>query len=173
MYPVSGDIALRPLRDSDAPILAKLADNEKIGLNLRDGFPFPYTIDDAMSFIKRFMHSNSIFAIEFKGEYVGNISLTPCGNVYRKTAEIGYFIGEPYWNKGIATIAVNLITDFGFNQLGFARIHSGIYEYNPASQRVLEKCGYVKEGVFRKSVFKNNRLWDEIRYAKINPEIEK
>ncbi len=140
---------------------------------MRDGFPYPYTTDDARGFIKRFMQFNTYFAIEYNGEYVGNISLTPCENVYRKTAEIGYFLGEPYWNKGITTVAVNLITDYGFKELGFARIHTGVYEYNPASQRVLEKCGFVKEGIFRKSIFKDNRLWDEVRFAKINPEIEK
>jgi RimJ/RimL family protein N-acetyltransferase len=169
----SGNITLRPLRESDAPRLAMLANNEKIGRNLRDGFPYPYTVDDAMSFIQKFMHHPSFLAIEFMGEYVGNISLSPCENVYRKSAEIGYFIGEPYWNKGIMTVAVSLITHFGFKELGFARIHTGVYEYNPASQRVLEKCGYVKEGVFRKSIFKDDRLWDEVRFAKINPELEK
>ena len=165
----SGNITLRAFRESDAPGMSRLANNEKIARNLRDGFPNPYTVADATDFIKRFRHQKSFFAIEFEGEYVGNISLTPCENVYRKTAEIGYFIGEPYWNKGIATAAVNLITEFGFKELGFARIHTGVYEYNPASQKVLEKCGYVKEGVFKKSIFKMNQLWDEVRYAKINP----
>jgi|WetSurSiteA1Bulk_404760.scaffolds.fasta_scaffold00142_14 [ribosomal protein S5]-alanine N-acetyltransferase len=169
---VSGNISLRPLRESDAPRLAELANNEKIGRNLRDGFPFPYTIEDASDFIRHFMHHSSFFAIEFKGEHVGNISLSPCENVYRRTAEIGYFLGEPYWNKGIMTAAVNLITDYGFRVLGFARIHTGVYEYNTASQKVLEKCGYTKEGIFRKSVFKEGQLWDEVRYAKINPELE-
>jgi ribosomal-protein-alanine N-acetyltransferase len=170
---ISGNVSLREFRVSDAPRLAELANNEKIGRNLRDGFPYPYTTNDALSFIKRFMQYNSYFAIEYKGEYVGNISLTPLDNVYRKTAEIGYFIGEPYWNKGIVTAAVNLVTSFGFKELGFARIHTGVYEYNPASQRVLEKCGFVKEGIFRKSIFKNNQLWDEVRFSKINPEFEK
>lgn len=167
----SGNITLRPLRESDAPRLAMLANNEKIGRNLRDGFPFPYTAEDAISFIQRFRLHNSFFAIEYNGEYVGNISLVPCENVYRKSAEIGYFIGEPYWNKGIMTIAVSLITEYGFRELGFARIHTGVYEYNTASQRVLEKCGFVKEGIFRKSIFKDDQLWDEIRYAKIHPEL--
>jgi RimJ/RimL family protein N-acetyltransferase len=168
----TGDITLRPFRESDAPRMAELANNEKIGKNLRDGFPYPYTTADALNFIKRFMKFNAYFAIEYKGEYVGNISLTPLENVYRKTAEIGYFLGEPYWNKGIMTAAVNLITRFGFQGLGFARIHTGVYEYNPASQKVLEKCSYVKEGVFRKSIFKGNKLWDEVRYARINPEVD-
>jgi len=168
----SGNITLRPFRDSDAPRLAELANNEKIGRNLRDGLPFPYTVDDARNFIERFRKVESFFAIEYKGEYVGNISLSPLDNVYRKTAEIGYFLGEPYWNKGIMTIAVNLITEFGFRELGLARLHTGVYEYNPASQRVLEKCGYIREGVFRKNIFKNGSLWDEIRYGIINPEVE-
>jgi RimJ/RimL family protein N-acetyltransferase len=168
----SGNVALRPFRESDAPRMAVLANNKKIGRNLRDGLPYPYTTADAMNFIRHSMQFNAYFAIEYKGEYVGNISLTPLDNVYRKTAEIGYFLGEPYWNKGIMTMAVNLITEFGFKELGFARIHTGVYEYNPASQKVLEKCGYIKEGIFRKSIFKDNHLWDEVRYAKVNPEVE-
>jgi ribosomal-protein-alanine N-acetyltransferase len=169
---VSGNIRLRRFRESDAPRMAELANNPKIGRNLRDGFPYPYTVKDAEGFIKQFMSHQSFFAIEYNGEYVGNISLSPHDNVYRKTAEIGYFLGEPYWNKGIMTTAVNLITAYGFQELGLARIHTGIYEYNPASQRVLEKCGYCKEGIFRKNIFKDNQLWDEVRYAKINPEVE-
>jgi len=167
----SGNITLRPFRESDAARLAQLANNEKIGRNLRDGFPYPYTLDDANSFIKRFKHLKTYFAIEYNGEYVGNISLTPQENVYRKTAEIGYFLGEPYWNKGIMTKAVTLITEFGFKELGFARIHTGVYDYNPASWKVLEKCGYMREGIFRKNVFKDGKLHDEVRYARINPNV--
>jgi len=168
----SGNIVLRSFWESDAPRLAELANNTKIGRNLRDGFPYPYTLENAKDFIGRFKDHISFFAIEYNGEYAGNISLVPCDNVHRKTAEIGYFLGEPYWNKGIMTAAVNLITEYGFGELGFARIHTGVYEFNPASQRVLEKCGYTKEGIFRKNVFRENRLWDEVRYAKINPVYE-
>ena len=165
----SGDVLLRPFRMDDADLITELANNEKISRNLRDGFPYPYTRNDAVRFISHClaMPVTTFFAIEYKGSYAGNISLSPCSDVYRKSAEIGYFIGEPFWNKGIATAAVNLITDFGFRELGLARIHTGVYEYNPASQHVLEKCGYVKEGVFRKSIFKMGQLWDEVRFAKI------
>jgi len=165
----SGDVHLRKFRADDADRITELANNEKIGRNLRDGFPYPYTRKDAEKFISHClaMQVTTFFAIEYKGIYAGSISLSPCSDVYRKSAEIGYFIGEPFWNKGIATKAVNLITDFGFRELGLARIHTGVYEYNPASQRVLEKCGYVKEGVFRKSIFKMGKLWDEVRYAKV------
>jgi ribosomal-protein-alanine N-acetyltransferase len=171
---VSGNIRLRPFRMSDADKLAEMANNKKISINLRDGFPHPYTLDDAVTFIMHCleMPRDTFFAIESKGEHVGNISLSPCQDVYRKSAEIGYFIAEPYWNKGIASAAVKMIVQYGFNNLGIMRIQTGVYEYNPASQRVLEKCGFIKEGIFRKSIYKEGGLWDEVRYAILNPEIK-
>jgi [ribosomal protein S5]-alanine N-acetyltransferase len=171
---VSGDIRLRPFRLSDADKMAEMANNKKISRNLRDGFPHPYTYDDALTFIRHCldMPRDTFFAIEYKGEHVGNISLSPCQDVYRKSAEIGYFIAEPFWNKGIASAAVKIIVQFGFNNLGIMRIQTGVYEYNPASQRVLEKCGFLKEGIFKKAIYKDGGLWDEVRYALLNPEIE-
>ena len=154
--------------------MAELANNEKIACNLRDGFPHPYTLADAENFLSKFTNQDPVtyFGIDFNGEYVGNISLVPCQDIYRMSAEIGYFIGEPYWNKGIVTTAVKLITEYGFQHLGIIRIQTGVFEYNTASQRVLEKCGFVKEGVFRKSVIKRGKLWDEVRYAKLKSGIE-
>jgi ribosomal-protein-alanine N-acetyltransferase len=169
----SGIIVLRPLRLSDAKRLAELANNEKISCNLRDGFPHPYTLADAENFLEKFTNQDPVtfFGIDYDGEYVGNISLVPGQDVYRKSAEIGYFIGEPYWNKGIVTTAVNLITEYGFNHLDIIRIHTGVFEYNPASMHVLEKCGFVKECIFRKSVIKQGKLWNEVRYAKLKQGI--
>ena len=102
----SGDVELRVLRESDALRLVELADNEKISENLRDAFPHPFTLQDAEKFIHKAMKQEvpTSFAIEYKGEYVGNIGLKIGEDVHRKTAEIGYFIGESYWNKGIATV---------------------------------------------------------------------
>ncbi len=170
----SGNVKLRPLHLSDAGRMVPLANNEKISRNLRDGFPHPYTMADGEDFLSRFADQDPtyFFAIEYKGEYTGNISLVPGQDVYRCSAEIGYFIGEPFWNKGIVTEAVTLICEYGFKQLGIARIHTGIFEYNTASMRVLEKCGFTKECVFRKSVTKLGKLWGEVRYSKINPAIE-
>lgn len=164
-----GDVILRELTNSDMDKLSEYANNEKVSINLRDAFPKPYTLSDAKKFKKMVDAQNpkTIFAIEYQGNYVGNISLLIGKDVYRKSAEIGYFIGEPFWNKGIMTKAVKLITDWGFKHLDILRIHTGIFEFNKASQRVLEKCGYIKEGIFRKSVCKNNKMYDEIRYAKI------
>ncbi|KOH47124.1 hypothetical protein NC99_00590 [Sunxiuqinia dokdonensis] len=155
--------------DTDLEKLSEYANNDKVSVNLRDAFPKPYTLSDAENFKKMIDSQNpkTFFAIEYQGNYVGNISLSIGEDVYKKSAEIGYFIGEQYWNKGIATKAVTLITDWGFNNLGIVRIHTGIFEFNKSSQRVLEKCGYTKEAIFKKSICKNNEIYDEIRYAKI------
>lgn len=164
-----GDVVIRELMDADLQKLAEYSNNIKVAINLRDAFPNPYTIEDAVRFKSMVEGQNpkSIFAIEYKGEYVGNISLMKGSDVYRKSAEIGYFIGEPYWNKGIMTQAVKMITDWGFKNLDIVRIYTGIFEYNEASQKVLEKCGFIKEAVFRKSICKNNKMYDEMRYAKV------
>ena len=168
----SGDVLLRPLKKEDARPMSLLANNEKIERNLRDGFPIPYTLRDAKRYIKQFMNHPGLFAIVYRGEYAGNISLMQHENVYRKSAEIGYFLGEPFWNKGIMTTAVKLITDFGFSGCNFARIHTGVYSYNQASQKVLIKCGYRLEGILSKNIFKHGELYDEVRFAKINPAVE-
>ncbi len=165
----SGNILLRNFKETDVALMTELANNRNISRNLRDAFPYPYTKEDAEKFIQTFINQNpvTVFAIEYQGEYVGNIGLMVGQDVYRKSAEIGYFIGEPYWNKGIVTTAVNLITDYGFKCLDIVRIHTGVFEYNTASQRVLEKCGFEKEGIFKKSICKDNKIWNEIRYAKV------
>ncbi len=163
------DVVLRHLTANDIPVMAELANNRKIAINLRDGFPNPYTIEDAWRFFDMVQKMNplTIFAIEYKGQYVGNISLIKATDVYHNSAEIGYFLGEPYWGKGIMTKAVNLITEYGFKNLDIIRIHTGVYSYNKASQRVLEKCGYIREGVFRNAITKYGNIADEIRYAKL------
>jgi len=166
---VSGDIRLRRFRISDSERMALLANNEKIARNLRDGFPNPYTKEHAEAWIMKFMDQEpqTFFAIEYQGEYVGNISLVKGMDVYRKSAEVGYFIGEDYWNKGIVTAALNLICEYGFANLDIVRIHTGVFSHNLSSQRVLEKCGFIKEGVFKNAVFKREQYFDEVRYAKL------
>jgi RimJ/RimL family protein N-acetyltransferase len=162
-----GDVRLRELTEADLPLLAGYANNPKVSRNLRDAFPSPYTLEDARTF-KRMTDAQdpkTAFAIEYRGAYAGNISLTPGMDVYRRGAEIGYFVGEPFWNKGIATRAVRLMVARGFESLGLVRIHTGVFSYNTASMRVLEKCGFALEGIARLAVEKNGALWDEYRYA--------
>lgn len=162
-------IVLRPLDDKDASALAVLANNKKIADNLRDIFPFPYALDNAVFFINMVKQEKPTmtFAIEFDGVLCGVIGLVPQPDVYKNTAEIGYWIGEPFWSKGIATEAVNLITRHAFNELNFIRIHTGVFQHNTASMRVLEKCGFKNEGVFEKAVVKNGKILNEHRFAKI------
>ena len=166
------NITLRSLTNDDKETLAQFANNKKVWDNVRDILPHPYTMDDAVFFINLTKQENPqvSFAIEYDGAFCGMIGLKPQQDVYIRTAEIGYWLGEPFWNKGIITASVKLITDYGFNELKFIRIHTGIFEYNQSSMRVLEKNGYTKDGVFKKSIFKNGKIWDEHRYSKINPD---
>ena len=166
---IDNNLKLREFTMEDKHRMAQIANNEKISINLRDAFPHPYTVDDAERFIEMCLNLTppQVFAIEYNGEYAGNIGLHKLTDVYRKSAEIGYFLGEDYWNKGIMTRAVNLICEYGFKNMDIVRIHTGVFDYNTASQRVLEKCGFVKEGVFKKAVYKNEQICDEIRYAKL------
>ena len=160
-------VTLRHFRMDDAADMALYANNPKIAVNLRDGFPYPYSPEHAAQFLKMVMERDpqTFFAIEADGQYVGNISLSPGTDVYRKSAELGYLLFEPWWNKGIMTEAVRLMADYGFQKLELMRIYACIYDYNAASQRVLEKCGFVREGISRSAVFKNGAYHDEIRYA--------
>jgi RimJ/RimL family protein N-acetyltransferase len=123
--------------------MAEIANNMKIAVNLRDAFPYPYSLEDARKFINMCLRVKpyQVFAIEFEGEYVGNIGLHKQDDVYRKTAELGYFIGEQYWNRGITTRAVNLICEYGFRELDVIKIFSGVFSFNTASQRVLRNAG--------------------------------
>lgn len=162
-------IKLRKLIPEDKKDLAQLANNKKIFDNVRDFFPFPYTEKDAIEFINTCKKEDPpcTFAIEYRQELAGVIGLLLQSDVYRKSAEIGYWLGEPFWNKGIATEAVKLMTDYTFNTLKMVRIYTGVFDFNKASQRVLEKCGYKLEGIFEKSIFKNNKICNEYRYARI------
>jgi len=164
-----GQVGLRPPDKEDKIILSVLANNKNIFDNLRDYFSFPYTESDAEEFIQSIQEENprATFAIEYEGQFCGICGLMLQTDVYRKTAEIGYWIGEPFWNKGIATIAVKLLTSYGFDHLDLVRIHTGVYEYNRASMKVLEKCDYENDGIFKKSIIKNGSIWNEHRYSKV------
>jgi [ribosomal protein S5]-alanine N-acetyltransferase len=162
-------VRLRRLSHDDATVLARLADNRKIFDNLRDVFPSPYTEKDAEEFICYCMKEDPplTFAIEYQGALAGVNGLILQKDIYRKTAEIGYWIGEPYWGSGIATSALNQLVDYAFGNLDLVRLHTGVFDYNKASRRVLEKCGFILEGIFKNSVFKNGKVYDEYRYAKL------
>jgi ribosomal-protein-alanine N-acetyltransferase len=160
-------VALRRLQAADEAALARLANNKRIWDNLRDYVPFPYSRRDAADFIDLTAQEPvpMTFAIDCGGRLSGVVGLVGLRDVYRHTAEIGYWVGEPFWNRGVASAAVGLATRHGTEQLGFRRLHAGVFEHNAASMRVLRKNGYVPEGIFQKAVLKNDRLWDEHRFA--------
>ncbi|MFK7786531.1 MAG: GNAT family N-acetyltransferase [Crocinitomicaceae bacterium] len=160
-------ISLREFRSEDKARLIELANNANIANNLRDGFPHPYTLEAAEQFIKDSQSSNPTtrFCIEKDGVYVGNIGLHPDTDIYRMNAEIGYFVGEPYWGKGIASQAVKLMVTYGFDHLNVHRIGGGVFSYNVASAKVLENAGFEYEGKLKQAVFKNGVFYDELRYG--------
>ena len=160
-------ILLRPFKDSDLKSLTSLFNNKAVWDNLRDCIPFPYTESDANDFIKTCKAENPqlTFAIEYKGQFVGSIGLVKQTDIHRLSAELGYWVGEPFWGNGIAKSAVRLITQYGFSQLGLIRIYSGVFASNTASQKVLEKVGFKLEGVFENSIIKNERICSEYRFA--------
>jgi RimJ/RimL family protein N-acetyltransferase len=164
------EIKIRRLELSDQLQLTKLADNSDISNNLRDSFPNPYKEKDAQSFIYMTLQQNPVtsFGVEYNENLCGVISLILQTDIYRKSAEIGYWIGEPYWGKGIATQAVSQIVKYGFETLNLIRIYAGIIEYNTASMRVLEKSGFKKEGISLKAISKKDKIWDEHRYYILN-----
>ena len=162
-------IKLRDLEITDTEKLTELADNKSIWDNVRDYLPHPYKLSDAEFFINSVKKENprQNFGIEYEGELCGVIGLIVQNDVYKKSAELGYWIGEYYWGKGIATKAVELITKYGFEKLQIIRIYSSVFENNIASMKVLEKNGFLREGIFKKAVIKNEIIMDEHRYYKL------
>lgn len=166
------NVRIRPLLDSDATTLAELGNNRKIWNNIRDAMPHPYFVEHATYFInsKKDELPKCTFAITIDDQLCGVIGLEPKQDVYRTSAELGYWLGEPYWGNGIVTEAVRQVTEYGFQTLGLHRIFAAAFEYNLASMRILEKNGFVKEGVARKSVLKNGEYIDEHQFGKLNGE---
>lgn len=164
----STDFELRPWRLSDAPSLAGNANSMAIYNNLRDAFPHPYTVEDGLSFIRRAMSipdPATLMAIVVDGYAAGSIGITPRADVERITAEIGYFIGEKYWNKGIMTEALKAMTDYAFTRFPLLKLYATPFDYNIASQRVLQKAGYELEAVLKRGAIKNGSIVDLHYYS--------
>lgn len=169
MYREIGEYIIRDWQMEDAPSIAKYANNRKIWLNLRDAFPHPYGIQDARAFISRVTGTDSMiaFAIATPYEAVGSIGLMPGKDVHRYTAEMGYWLAEPFWGKGIMTQAVKCLTGYAIHDLKMHRIFAEPYTTNPASARVLEKAGFLCEAILRSSVFKDGKVLDQYLYSYI------
>jgi RimJ/RimL family protein N-acetyltransferase len=146
-----------------------MGNNPKIAANLRDIFPSPYRAEDGVNFIKRVRQNEpqSVFGICIGGRLCGVIGVYRGQDVERKSAEIGYWIGEEFWGRGIASAAVEQMVQYAFENFDFNRIFGGCFEKNDVSMRVLEKNGFQKEGIFRKGVFKNGEFFDMHIFSKL------
>jgi [ribosomal protein S5]-alanine N-acetyltransferase len=161
-------LVMRPWRASDLEALVRYANNRKIWLNVRDRFPHPYTAADAHGWVARCADDEVAphnFAIEFQGGAIGGIGMEFFDDVHRLTAEIGYWLGEPFWARGFATRALKAVTQYAFATFDLRRIQATVYEWNPASARVLEKAGYTLEGRLRNYIVKDGRVGDALIYA--------
>jgi RimJ/RimL family protein N-acetyltransferase len=158
---------VRSWREEDAPSLARYANNRNVWINLRDRFPHPYGLADAESFIGQSLAADpeTVFAIEVGGEAAGGIGFGLRGDVERLSAEIGYWLGEPFWNRGIMTEALVAVTAHAISAHGLVRVYALPFEWNDGSVRVLEKAGYRREARLRKSAIKDGRIIDQFLYA--------
>lgn len=161
--------SLRPWNAVDKASLVRYANNRKIWLNLRDAFPHPYTEASADAFLAMVGRQDPVtfFAIATPDEAIGGIGVSIGGDIHRRTAEMGYWLAEPFWGKGIVSEAVATMTTIAFDRFDLVRIYAVPFAENPASCRVLEKAGFVAEGLLRSNAVKDGRLLDQWMYARV------
>jgi RimJ/RimL family protein N-acetyltransferase len=158
---------LRPWFPGDAESLVKHANNPLVSMNLRDGFPYPYTLPDARKWLQMAGENRDdiILAIEISGEAAGGIGLHGLKDVYRYNAELGYWLSESFWGKGIMSDAVGAMVEYAFTRTRWLRLFATIFEHNTASMKVLVKNGFTQEAIHKKAVMKGGRLLDEHLFA--------
>ncbi|MFD3000386.1 GNAT family N-acetyltransferase [Pontibacter toksunensis] len=165
------DFSLRPWISDDVESLVKYANNYNVAKNMSDVFPHPYSIENGKSFIA-FATKDSppnIMAIEINGEAAGGIGIHPQSDIYRKNAELGYWLAEPYWGMGIVSKAIIQMVDYGFRHWDITRIYARPFGTNLGSQKVLEKAGFTLEARLSQTFFKNGEYMDELIYAVRRP----
>ena len=168
-------IILRPWITKDAGELAQIANNKRIADNLRDGFPFPYSKKDAVNWLRLILPQNNparFFAIIAGKNLAGSIGIVTKSDIYRKTAEIGYFISEDCWGQGIATRAIKAATFYAFMKFDLIRIYAEPFSDNAGSRKVLENAGFTLEATLRRNVIKNGIIKDSCIYSVLKEEFK-
>ncbi len=162
---------IRPWTLDDAPAIVRRADNPNVSRWLRDRFPSPYRLADAEAFLRGVTEGGRemAWAVEVGGEPIGGVGLVMGRDVERYSAELGYWLAEPFWGRGFATATVRRVVDHAFSDLGLLRVWAVTFDANPASARVLEKSGFVFEGVQRSAAVKRTRAHDLLVWAQVNP----
>lgn len=165
---------IREFLAGDRESLVKHANNEKVARRLEDRFPHPYTDASAKEWLAHLEEQDPLthFAIATEHEVIGGIGFRVLDDVYRRAAELGYWLGEAFWGRGIATRAVQAVTVWAFENFSLERIQARVFETNPASCRVLEKAGFTREGRMRHGALKINLLQDLVVYAILRNEPE-
>lgn len=145
----------------------RFANNRNVWRNLKDVFPHPYTEADADRWLTAQAQARepTDWAIEVDQLAVGGIGVTLGDGVHAKSAHFGYWLAEPYWGRGIMTDAVKALAPYAMRKFGLVRLEAPVFAWNPASMRVLEKCGWQREGVLRASAFKDGEIIDQVLYA--------
>jgi ribosomal-protein-alanine N-acetyltransferase len=168
-------IVLRPWSVRDAMNLAKIADNKNISDNLRDGFPYPYSFKDAKNWLNIILPENyppRFFAITLDKKLVGSIGIVTKTDIYRKNFEIGYFLAEDHWGKGIATRAIKAATSYAFKDFDIVRVYAEPFSDNIGSRKALEKAGFIHEATFRRNVIKNDIIKDSCIYSVLKEDFK-
>lgn len=169
------EFQLRPWRIEDAETLTKAANNPKIAANLRNAFPYPYTLEDANWFINDCISKGNshqlAWAIEIDGKAVGSIGIFVMNDVYEKSAELGYWLSEEYWRLGIMSQAVQIICREAFQTFDIVRIFAEPFAHNAGSRGVLEKAGFTCEGTMRNGVCKNGQIYSYCMYSLLREEM--
>ena len=163
-----GLCVLRPWTLADQDALVRYANNRSIWRNLWDRFPHPYSESDATEYLKSVTSSEmrqGNWAVEVKGEAVGALSIVPHNDIEKLTAEIGYWLGEPLWGKGIATAAVCAASEAAFTTTNLVRLYAPVFAWNRPSMRVLEKAGYIREATLRRAGVKDGIVIDRVMFA--------
>jgi RimJ/RimL family protein N-acetyltransferase len=164
----AGNVVVRPWAEADAEEAAIQADDRGIWLGLRDLFPHPYRLEDARRYIAMVMRERppTSFAIVADGRVAGGIGYHGRSDVERIGAEVGYWLGREFWNRGIATTALRLLVPHAFaTDPELQRLFAVPFATNVASARVLEKAGFTREGVLRRSAITDGRVLDQWMYA--------
>jgi RimJ/RimL family protein N-acetyltransferase len=170
MTPIDcGVCVLRPWRAGDLESLVRHADDRDVSRTLRDRFPHPYTIDAGRAWLIAAGSEDppSALAIHAGGEAVGGIGVIPGADVNRYSGEVGYWLGRAWWGRGLATAAVAHFVPWAGRTFGLVRVFAYVFETNRSSMRVLEKCGFAREGVLRRHAFKDGQLLDEMVYGRV------
>lgn len=175
ILPLFDEWRVRSLVPDDAEAIVRYANNRRISINLRDSFPYPYEIHHAKKWLSAVakQEPETAWAIASANELVGGIGIHRQPDIYKRSAEIGYWLGEPFWGKGIATAAVKAIVAHAFTNCDFIRLYAGVFEWNMASARVLEKAGFALESRMRRSVVKDGKVIDQLMYVLLKEEWER